>query len=35
MVFKPSVILKQHISAGPTGMSADVHYAAQVHPTQR
>ena len=28
MVFKPSVILKQHINAGPTGMTADVHYAA-------
>jgi hypothetical protein len=28
MVFKPSAILKQHINAGPTGMTADVHYAA-------
>ena len=28
MVFKPSAILKQHINAGPSGMSADVHYAA-------
>ena len=28
MVFKPSAILKQHINAGPTGMPADVHYAA-------
>jgi integration host factor subunit alpha len=29
MVFKPSAILKQHINAGPTGMPADVHYAAR------
>ncbi len=28
MVFKPSAILKQHINAGPTGITADVHYAA-------
>jgi integration host factor subunit alpha len=28
MVFKPSAILKQHINAGPMGMTADVHYAA-------
>ena len=28
MVFKPSAILKQHINAGPTGMTADAHYAA-------
>jgi integration host factor subunit alpha len=28
MAFKPSAILKQHINAGPTGMTADVHYAA-------
>ena len=28
MVFKPSAILKEHINAGPTGMTADVHYAA-------
>ena len=34
MVFKPSTILKQHINAGQTGTIADVHYAAQVHPTE-
>ena len=28
MAFKPSAILKEHINAGPTGMTADVHYAA-------
>ena len=28
MAFKPSAILKEHINAGPTGMTADIHYAA-------
>jgi|SRR5262249_16347517 len=28
MVFKPSVILKQRIKAGPAGVNADVHYGA-------
>jgi integration host factor subunit alpha len=32
MAFKPSAILKQRIKAGPPGIDADVHYAAQKAP---
>jgi len=30
MVFKPSVILKQRIEAGPAGIDGDIHYAAAI-----
>jgi integration host factor subunit alpha len=32
MAFKASAILKQRIKAGPAGIDADVHYAAQKSP---